>query len=689
MRLPCITQQVNGIMINKDDRLIVSVGNSSTRLSFLSGETVPSSTKMNVPQFPSNFPGMPNSGHGSQQQNAAIQAGQIEAKELPEKPSGYEGVDVLVLFDSMSTASPKALNAIGMWVASGGTLVIPAGAISAGNVGSFYSDMLPVKTAGVISLPKIACLAKYGNGGVIPGPIPVLSSQPRPEVCSSMDAEGQLPICAYREFGAGKVVFLAIDPLSAPFKNWSGQTEFWKNIINRSNSGRLINNEELQGTGSSGSPVFPGMPGNSGNTCSNLSDVVAQKLSVQAPSVGGTLLYLLLYFLALVPINYLVLRKKSRLHLAWVTVPGIVIVFTIAAYIMGMSMKGLSIRMNEVSVIEGSSNARYAYVSSAASLFSPAWRSYNIVLSDPYAIAESGMIIDDQGQRAEHSKVFFDGEQCSIEDVTMAMWSSKTFVARSGIDLGGVLTSALDVDGSHVSGQITNNTTLDLDNCQIILGGDSVLVGNLKHGTSISVNGALSRRQQVSTNLQEENPNTRLISFMNSVVGKTNTSFLLARVHQRDCKFGVVGERVAGDPLVYAAFWLDYNIASSGKMTINLSEGKILSGGSFGGSSASSVMLFPGQDCVELFRAPRNSKVENLIVNISLVSGGGQASPKAYLYNVSSGKWDDVTNRHPVENASRYVGDDGSIKLKLENSSSQSPMPMECNVAMDAEIARK
>jgi len=447
---------------SEDDRLIVTVGDRSAKLSFLQGESLPT-----PPRRRSYYR---SGGSGG----ATICVGSLAPDMLPDRPAAYEGVDVLVISGlAPESTNPNALKAICAWTASGGTLVVSTGADYRPYTNAFYDELLPVSIQGAADLAGLGALSALGRQAFPVTGVAVTRSAIKPGIGRALVSENGLPIVAERTYGAGRVVFLAFDHRSSPFRDWNGQTAFWKSII----------------TGAQAEPLAPTSTTFAGDSyysrgyyaqqqgTTELSDVVAQNPSIKTPSINTVGLFLLAYLIVLVPANYIVLRARRRLELAWLTTPAIVILFTIGAYAIGYTMKGGSLRLCEATLVEGSTNARYARVVTDASLFSPARRSYDLTVSDPSALSQ--IVVQGPG---DDPPLAFVGDPSIIAGVGMAMWSSKTFEAVGGTDLGGAIQANLRQDGGEVRGEITNNTGVDLNGCVVVFGGAKTGIGRFAKG---------------------------------------------------------------------------------------------------------------------------------------------------------------------------------------------------------------
>src|SRR5205085_852445 len=58
------------------------------------------------------------------------------------------------------------------------------------------------------------------------------------------------------------------------------------------------------------------------------------------PEPLGIAIFLLVYILLIGPVNFIVLRRMRRAELAWITIPALVLIFSVGAYLIGYQSKG-------------------------------------------------------------------------------------------------------------------------------------------------------------------------------------------------------------------------------------------------------------------------------------------------------------------------------------------------------------
>lgn len=646
------SREVNVNPVAREDRLIVSIGERTGRLGFLQGEQI--AVQVRDPY-----------GSGTTSQPVAIQAGSLSPDMLPDRPAAYESADVIVISGlAPDSTNPNALKAICAWVASGGTLVVSTGPDYRAYMNPFYDELLPVKIEGAANLPGMAGLGSLGGAAFPAGPAAVAKSTVKAGVGTVLLSESGVPLIVERQYGAGKVLFLAFDHKSSPFRDWNGQTAFWKSIVKGANGEPIAPTESsLPGEGMA-SRYSRGY--NPGEQMGGLAGTVMQNPSIKTPSLSVIALFLLAYLVILVPANYIVLRAKRRLELAWLTTPAIVLLFTLGAYAIGYTMKGGNLRLCEAVVVEGSSNARYARTVADASVFSPARRSYDIAIADPSAISQMIAL-----GRDDEPPVTLLGETSAMQGVGMAMWSSKTFEAVGGTDLGGVMEANLQQVGGQVRGEIRNNTGVDLKDCVVICGGASTEIGRLNKGESVPMQVDIrpGTGHAPFYPSSESSLNQRLRPFVCNKAASTGTPVLVGFADSRTGVIDISSNRAATERSVCYVFHLDCpgiqglaaHAAPAAPAPIVTSPIQV--------QGDTILSEYVGDTVTRRYKLPVPPGSPVIAIKIGTPTGarGSANGLTIKAYNVSTRQWVSVAPGSTLPNPGRYVSPDDTVALKITN----------------------
>ena len=284
----------------------------------------------------------------------------LQLDDLPEIPIAWRALDVVVLDDvDTGQLTARQLAALRAWVENGGHLVVTGGA-GGPKTAAALADLLPVAVGGTESVPALPALEEFaGLPGHTDGPFVLTTAEVvRGQALIAQDGR---PLLAQSTVGLGRVTFLALDPKAAPLAGWGGRPVVWDAIVSA--------------TPSRG-------PWGNGIQDSYTSQQAASTISgLHLPSVAQLVLFLMVYTLVIGPINFLVLRRLKRRELAWVTVPALVLLFSIVTYFIGFRTRGSTV-LNEMSVVYGAIDGQQVRTQSIVGLYSPGRGRYSLSL--PY-----------------------------------------------------------------------------------------------------------------------------------------------------------------------------------------------------------------------------------------------------------------------------------------------------------------
>lgn len=264
-------------------------------------------------------------------------------EDAPDRPVGYETMGAVVLGEGSERLSDEAVKALKLYALSGGTLIFSGGASAPVLSDPRWASMLPAtnfqtKTISGGGLAQYAGVAMNESYTIAAGTA-VRSATPY------RDSAGNL-IAASRPLGLGKTVVFAFNMFEDPFVRWSGRKKLFLTLaktadFNRataflsqfqsggydtgysayssySYSGGPPPGIATTGATSGGGMVYYGSSGWSERQ---------DPFNVELPSPNRVFWILAGFFVTVVPLNFLILRKLKRGELAWVTAPVISLVF--------------------------------------------------------------------------------------------------------------------------------------------------------------------------------------------------------------------------------------------------------------------------------------------------------------------------------------------------------------------------
>ncbi len=382
----------------------------------------------------------------------------LDAAELPEHTALLRGINALFLHDIDSAVlSAAQRDALGLWVSLGGQLFV-SGGVGGQKAAAGLADLLPVQLGGALAQGDLTALAGLAGAGALPNPAAALSpAQPRAGAEQLPPGSGLL----FRwRYGSGLVTVSTFD--FASLRGWASESALW---------GKLLVRQPI---------LAPGYTARLSQT-SLLERGVLRLPSLNLPSTGVVLAFLLLYVLVIGPINYLALRRMRRLEWAWLTVPLVVLVFSCGLYAVGAGLRGGQSQLSQAAIVQGVEGQPRAFATGFIGLFSPRRASYTVgfpaqalVGGSPSRFTQSdqfdAVVADDSGARSIRV----------LADVV----SVTTFVAEQMVDLPVAVQSSLTSDAAGVHGEVRNTGAGGLEDVLIVRGDTFARLGALAPGAS-------------------------------------------------------------------------------------------------------------------------------------------------------------------------------------------------------------
>ena len=455
----------SGSPIGGNDRLLIGFGGDPGAFLFLNGRQMPTQTQnsRNAPYFGNQNTGMA----------PTVQVVALSAADLPDRAAGYAGVYAFLLrsdapVEALTEAQSAALRS---WVAGGGHLIVCGGPDATRFGSPFFEGLLP---------------ATLTTSGLTEGL--VLAPKPLPGVHVLL-AKGE-PLAVAGPYGAGTVTVTAVDPkMPSSQTDPAGLPAVWKTLLAARSAPSALRltawREENTGQyyyGGSGGP--------------RLSETVIRGPSLDAPGTLVIAVFLLVYLVILVPVNYLVLKRMDRKEWAWLTIPALVLLFAAGTFGVGYAAKGGSVFVNRAALIETSAGHSEAGVYSEVGLFSPHRSSYDIDLPGNNLVAalpNASLNYGSQGgdtQGAGGVQFIQTPAGVSLVNTPVNMWAMRAFDTQSTLDLGGTIDGKLSASGNTLTGTLVNHTAYALSDCAVLYQGQWRSVSSLAPGATLTVLGS-------------------------------------------------------------------------------------------------------------------------------------------------------------------------------------------------------
>ena len=398
----------------------------------------------------------------------------LEMADLPETAVGWSALDILVLNDvDTGQLTAGQLGALEAWVSSGGQLVVTGGP-GWQKTTAALAEMLPVTVTGSESVDDLPALRQ--QAGVPfrdPGPYVVATgSLSRGELLWHQEG---LPLLARQSRGRGAVYFLALDPKLAPLVDWDGSEVVWAEVADRVPAplpwGMNLQNSYAAGTAVSSLP------------------------SLALPSTVQFILFLLVYVVAVGPVNYVALRRLKRLELAWITIPVLIVLFSAITYVTGFQLRGNQTIINQMSVVHSRVGSEQARVQSLIGLYSPRRSTYDLILPGDAAARPFEQSFGAIGGSGNIESITRD-TALTIREIRVDVADVETFIAESyrpALPITGEASLSLNSSDVQLNATIVNNSDTTLENATLLLGAAGIALGNIGPGESKSITEVVGR----------------------------------------------------------------------------------------------------------------------------------------------------------------------------------------------------
>jgi len=401
--------------------------------------------------------------------NRRVQIAHLDLYDLPDVGRALTGLDMIVAHSlDTSGLDDEQRAALYGWVAMGGHLVI-CGGPNAQATAAGLGDLLPVTIEGSETTTDIGALGDYAGApwlAQVPAVVARVSAASEARILAG---EPDLPLIVRRTAGSGAIDYIALDPDLEPMRTWIGSGDLWLKLSARST--RLLRQGAEMGW-------------------HNLINALANLSGVALPSVflvGG---FLLLYVGIVGPLNFLVLKWLDRRALAWITVPALVLLFSLVAYGIGYFTRGKRVIVSEVSIVRTQTESGVAVVDSYVGLYSPARRSYDVRIPDGSLVRaprfEPYMPAGLSPQDLEVEQ----GTETALRDFALDVGEMRVFGIQSvqpWAHLEPALTLTVEQAKYHLRGTITNHSESSIEDCALIVESQIVRIPDLAPGQVISI----------------------------------------------------------------------------------------------------------------------------------------------------------------------------------------------------------
>lgn len=296
---------------------------------------------------------------------------------LPDRSTGYLSVSGVFLSDGAERMGDAALTALQHYVLIGGTVVVTGGASTPLFNDPRWKGLLPVLAPKPVTLTPgpgesvaglhLSSEFTMSQGILQPGSIIKASYKGKPFVVT-------------RPYGFGRVVFIASNIFEAPVSGFQGKEELVNSLNLGETGNRLMNLQQLAMQSSSDQYRY-GAPSPAYSTAYGITPQ-NDPFSASVPPTATVVWILILYFVLVVPLNLMIVRKLGRGELAWITSPILSLGFAAVFFRFAAGLYSADLSTATTGILVSDQRSGQSYFMGGSQMFFPRGGHYDLKLAN-------------------------------------------------------------------------------------------------------------------------------------------------------------------------------------------------------------------------------------------------------------------------------------------------------------------
>ncbi|HEY3266231.1 MAG TPA: hypothetical protein VGM37_04845 [Armatimonadota bacterium] len=404
----------------------------------------------------------------------------------PDRAPAYCGLSVLALADGAERMNAAQWAAIRRWALLGGRVMLLGGA------GGGWMNLPEAQALCPLSNVRGADVARLdvpGLEGFLPdGPAAIQTGVIKPG-SAVLAADRGRPVLTSRPLGAGMVLCVGFNPLEKAFRARTDQADLWRALIgmDRGSASPFELGSTLTQTVSR-------------YTAAGTRQGTVNPFSVKMPPAGTIAWMFAAYFMLVIPVTYVALKRIRRLEWAWVTSPLISFAFVGVLHLFTADLYRAGTSHHTRAIIAAESDSTEAAVLGVTEVFFQRSGDYRIEAPRAESLELSGDE-GDQGYRGPSARQpqpleTVDTGAVFAPSYGVSNLSFRRFFYSQPISLPGSVHGDLRMRNGWLEGTLHNGAGYALTNASLYLPQDSrqVDLGDIRPGET-----ALPRRRATET----------------------------------------------------------------------------------------------------------------------------------------------------------------------------------------------
>lgn len=384
---------------------------------------------------------------------------QLSQFSMPTESLAWETVDYLLIDEfAFSDFSESAQQAVLQWVQQGGNIVVGSTENIEAEMGVF-SEFLPldIGASTEVAVPALE------------NPIAAFDASAKEGAQVLTQQEGQV-LAARQQIGAGSLTQTSFSLGDEAVSSQKGYKNLITNFFPANNNTFAANQ---------GQSVKEYMTYEVGQVNELFESFAVSKTLIMA--------IIFIYIILIIPVLYIVLKKRDKREYAWIVIPGVAIITSIGLFAIGAKdrISNPQIQQTGFFVVDQDKGLNGYYMDSLLSNKGGDYQ-FTAPAATTMSYRMNSQFMEENPQQSAILEKQATQNQMTLRD--MRYWSVASVIGQSYIDNVGNFDIQLAVEDKTVSGTIKNNFPFALEDVSIWTGTRLLALGNLNPGEELEVN---------------------------------------------------------------------------------------------------------------------------------------------------------------------------------------------------------